>query len=91
MPLKKLDKFHPPAFLNDFEDDQLDRWLKTVNGWFSDEIVGFPLNPTDDVRWAYAEDLVNQRAPPRRGVDPLILKFHEKNPHIGEDKVVEIA
>lgn len=38
--LKKLDKFHPPAFLDDFEGDQLDRWSKTVNGWFSDEIAG---------------------------------------------------
>ncbi|KAM5519716.1 uncharacterized protein FRV6_00715 [Fusarium oxysporum] len=126
--LQTLDKFHPPAFLKDFEDDQLDRWSKTVDGWFSDEIagrqpgrtiltqffnptqfaydpslpsvpitwVGFPLNvrirqPTDDARWAYAEDPENQRAPPGRGVPPLIRKFHQKNPQTGEDETIQIS
>lgn len=37
----KLDKFHPPAFLKDFDDgDQLNAWDKTVEGWFNDEIAG---------------------------------------------------
>ncbi|CAM1503615.1 Fc.00g012060.m01.CDS01 [Cosmosporella sp. VM-42] len=107
--LKKLDKFHPPAFLDDFEGDQLERWSKTVNGWFNSEIAGkvagtefyrtkltqffnpttyafdqslppvpitwtgFPLKvritqPTDDARWAWAEDPANQFGP--AGVTP---------------------
>ncbi|KAH8667813.1 hypothetical protein BGZ61DRAFT_400262 [Ilyonectria robusta] len=105
----KLDKFHPPAFLKDFEGDQLNAWDKTVEGWFNDEIagrvagteyyrtpltqffnpkthafyqslppvaitwVGFPLKvritqPTDDARWAWAENPKNQFGP--RGVTP---------------------
>ncbi|KAK1449339.1 hypothetical protein CMEL01_08654 [Colletotrichum melonis] len=118
--LRKLDKFHPPAFLDDFEGEQLERWSKTVDGWFGDEIAGrlpgrkiltqffnprhFAYNsslppvpitwvrikqPTDDARWAYAEDPENQRAPSGR-LDPEILKFHKKNEQTGEDEVVEV-
>ncbi|KAF4441156.1 hypothetical protein FACUT_2924 [Fusarium acutatum] len=126
--LTKLDKFHPPAYLKDFEGDQLDRWSKTVNGWFGDEIagrlpgrsrltqffnptqfaynkdlppvpitwVGFPLNvrirqPTDDARWAYAEDPDNQRAPRGHPDVPLLIrKFHQKNPQTGKDEIIEV-
>ncbi|KXH65681.1 hypothetical protein CSAL01_08097 [Colletotrichum salicis] len=38
--LKRLDKFHPPAVLNDFEGEQLEKWSKTVDGWFGEEIAG---------------------------------------------------
>ncbi|EXF86223.1 hypothetical protein CFIO01_02282 [Colletotrichum fioriniae PJ7] len=114
--LEKLEKFHPPAFLDDFEGEQLERWSETVDGWFGDEIAGRlagrkiltqffnPLHfaydsslppvrikqPTDDARWAYAEDPENQRAPPGR-LDPEILKFHRKNEQTGEDEVVEVS
>lgn len=38
--LEKLEKFNPPAFLEDFEGEQLERWSTTVDGWFNDEIAG---------------------------------------------------
>ncbi|KAK1676264.1 hypothetical protein BDP55DRAFT_693485 [Colletotrichum godetiae] len=119
--LERLDKFHPPAFLNDFEGEQLEKWSKTVDGWFGDEIAGRltgrkiltqffnPLHfaydsslppvpitwvrikqPTDDARWAFAEDPENQRAPPGR-LEPEILKFHRKNEQTGEDEVVAMS
>lgn len=38
--LEKLKLFHPPAFLKDFEGEQLEKWSTTVDGWFGDEIAG---------------------------------------------------
>ncbi|KAF0332015.1 hypothetical protein GQ607_000031 [Colletotrichum asianum] len=46
--------------------------------------------PTDDARWAYAENPENQQAPPTR-LDPEILEFHRKNEQTGEDEVVKVS
>ncbi|KAF5551329.1 hypothetical protein FMEXI_3447 [Fusarium mexicanum] len=58
--------------------------------------VGFPLSvrikqPTDDARWAYAENPENQRVPEGKNVvPPLIQKFHQKNPRTGEDEIIVV-
>ena len=42
MAIGKLPQFSPPAYLEDFEKEDLHFWSEQVDNWFSTEIKGEP-------------------------------------------------